>query len=76
MLAGSGEWELRRQVWRRRVVLLVLAEGRLPQVQPARVQPARVRVQPARQRLAPWQLLVRLQLLEASAPGQCRPRRS
>lgn len=76
MLAGSGEWELRRPEWQRRVVLLVLAEGRLPQVQPARVQPARVRELAPRQRLAPWQLLVRLQRLEASAPGQCRPRRT
>ena len=74
MLAGSGEWELGRQVWRRQVVRRGPVEG-----QPAQVPQARepqVRGLAPRQPLVPWQLQVRLQLREVSAPGQCRPRRS
>jgi len=71
MLAGSGEWELRRQVWRRQVVRRGPVEE-----QPAQVRVPQVRERAPRQHLVPWQLQVRLQLLAASAPGQCRPRRS
>jgi hypothetical protein len=39
MLAGSGEWELRRPVWRRPVVLLGLVEGQPAQAQATRVLP-------------------------------------